>query len=227
MVSTKKIKITKFRKKGYIISKSDSSRLTTQAQDRFGSSNNSKLRISGREFFYSQRKDGRIEIPARVIKRKDIKKGQINADVVPARRGDIVTRNQKFFTARHVVQQREKFFFQDLLDVNLQSLKSQVLRDVQYYLNRRTFVYVRYVFLVEEDDGTVFLFFRIMPELDSLELKNDPVTVKRMVSVFVDQVFVEMEENILTRPYVTGITFVKYSVNGGNQMRARRVSVSV
>jgi hypothetical protein len=132
---------------------------------------------------------------------------------LPPKKGDVLRESRRFSIARTSALTYSKFFFVPIEEVSRQNLKVQIENDLVRSARRskKRFFYLRLAFLVEKDDGSVFVWLRTLPEMEVLDIIEDFNMVVRMVDAFVDEVFDEMEE-FLMKPYVTQIYFMRYII---------------
>lgn len=208
------VKVTKFRKGGLIISKRDAQAIEARSNINFADSELAKLKIGNRSFFPKRRTDGRIEIPSSVVRRKVAKEGVVTLKLVQAKKGDSFTRRQKFLTARRDTTISQKYFFEEIEDVDTAALSTQITNDIMR--RNKKFFYIRLSFIFEKEDGEIFAFIRTASDIEKKFSRSE---IYAIVNANVISAFVEAEE-ILKRPYIVNGYFARYGVYAFNFINA-------
>jgi hypothetical protein len=167
--------------------------------------------INGISIPFKQRKDGRMAIPAKVVRSAHLKAAPRKISVRKPR-----TRTKPYYFERAGKRGRtfERFYFQEYQLVNVSKLKRSILDDVNKV--RKTFYsyYVHLHAVLVLPDGTRFPLSYSSKERAIGYIESRPRQTRNRLNHFVDRSFDDMDK--VQERYKEGfIIFLKYSLYSG------------
>lgn len=206
------VNATRHRKTGLVINSSSSEKLKASAEKEYSKINFVKLRIGRSEFPASVRKDGRIGIPASVIRNENLSSGKLVVRLVRTRKGEVFSSHVRYSTSRNNSRIRGEYYWIDYRDVSMTVLGTKILNRVYDLRKQASGFYAKLYFIIYKDDGNV-LPLGFTSAFWSYDLLEDaPKQTADFIDEFVADSFFKVEQ-IASRPYVDHIDFIGYTVS--------------